>query len=66
MPNQRDPGKFGARVWVPRELWETAGEVARGNGSDRSDVIVRFLRWYIGEPRAELPTPAERKEADGG
>lgn len=52
-----------ARVWVPEELWATAGEVAAGSSTDRSKAVVAFLRWYTGEPGAELPEPAARIEA---
>ena len=64
MPNQRDPSKFGARVWVPRELWDNAGQITAAQGTDRSEAITQFLRWLTGEPGAELPEPATRKEPD--
>jgi hypothetical protein len=60
MPNQRAAGLHKAQVWVPLELWELAGEVAKGQGLDRGKVLSAFLRWYVGEEEAELPTPARR------
>jgi len=64
MANQRDADKFPGRVWAPRGLWQKAGEVATAQGTDRTAEIIRFLRWYVGEKDAELPTPASRPESD--
>jgi hypothetical protein len=60
MPNQRADGLVMARVWVPGDLWKTAGEVASASGTDRSKAVVAFLRWYTAEDGAELPPRAER------
>ncbi|MEV6879132.1 hypothetical protein [Amycolatopsis sp. NPDC051128] len=64
MANQRADDKFPGRVWAPRDLWLRAGEVATARGTNRGDEIVKFLRYYVGEPDAELPTRASRQEPD--
>ena len=64
MANQRADDKFPGRVWAPRDLWLRAGEVAGAQGTDRGSEIIRFLRWYVGEKDAKLPTPASRPEPD--
>lgn len=62
MPNQ--PATFNKTVRVEQDLWDRAGAVAKAQGATRASVVNAFLRWYVGELDAQLPTPAERKEAD--
>jgi len=62
MPNKRADGLVMARVWVPEHVWKNAGAVATASGTDRSKAVLAFLRWYTGEPDAQLPEPATRKE----
>lgn len=61
MPNQPAAGQVSPNVRMPRPLWENAGAVASAQGTDRGTVIKQFLRWYTGEPGAELPSPATRE-----
>jgi hypothetical protein len=61
MPNQPAEGQVSPKVRMPRELWENAGAVTSAQGTDRATVIKAFLRWYTGEPKAELPAPAVRE-----
>lgn len=51
---------------MPKELWESAGQIAAAQGTDRGTVIKAFLRWYIGELNAQLPTPASRVTKEVG
>ena len=60
MPNQ--PATFNKTVRIEQDLWDRAGEVAAAQDSTRAAVINQFLRWYIGEPGARLPTSAQRTE----
>ncbi len=39
--------------------WGPFGEAAKRAGSDRTTVLRQFMRWYSGEPGAELPTRPE-------
>jgi hypothetical protein len=51
------PGK-GTRnrtIRVDDDLWNRAGDEAHKVGTDRATVIKEFLRWYVGEPDADLP-----------
>lgn len=41
---------------MPDELWQRLGEVAQAAGTDRATVIRDFIRWYVREPGAKLPT----------
>jgi hypothetical protein len=44
-------------------LWERFGDVA---DPDRSEVLREFIRWYTGEPGAELPRrPESATRTDG-
>lgn len=60
MPNQ--PATFNKTIRIEASLWNRAGEIAKAQGGSRATVINAFLRWYTGEPGAELPEPAQRKE----
>jgi ferritin len=62
MPNQ--PATFNKTVRVEQKLWEHAGAVAAAQSTTRAAVVNAFLRWYVGELDAQLPTPATRKETD--
>jgi antitoxin component of RelBE/YafQ-DinJ toxin-antitoxin module len=62
MPNQ--PATFNKTVRVEQDLWDRAGQVATAQGLTRAAVVNAFLRWYVGELDAQLPTPATRKETD--
>jgi hypothetical protein len=64
MPNQPAEGQVTPNLRMPKALWENAGEVAQAQGTNRGAVIKQFLRWYTGEPDAQLPEPATRKETD--
>ncbi|MFF4600571.1 hypothetical protein [Amycolatopsis sp. NPDC001319] len=44
-------------VRVDDDLWERAREATAANGTDRGTIIRGFLRWYVGDDDAELPTP---------
>lgn len=57
MPNAPAPGQVSRPIRMPAYLWQLAGEVTTANGTDRGTVIREFLRWYVGEEGAELPTP---------
>ncbi len=52
------------RVWAPEDLWTNAKSIATASGIDGSKAVLAFLRWYTGEPGAQLPEPATRKEPD--
>jgi Arc/MetJ family transcription regulator len=58
------PGKGTTRrtIRVDADLWTRAGEQAVEGGTDRATVIKEFLRWYVGEPDAELPGREGRAE----
>ena len=64
MPNQ--PATFNKTVRIEEDLWDRAGQIAGAQGLTRAAVINAFLRWYVGEPDAQLPEPATRKETDRG
>jgi predicted GIY-YIG superfamily endonuclease len=40
-------------------LWAEFGEAVARAGSDRSAVLRQLVRWYVGEPGAELPVRPE-------
>jgi hypothetical protein len=40
---------------VPEALWVRFGELADGAGTDRSEMIRAFIRWYTRQPGAKLP-----------
>lgn len=59
------PGK-GTRnrtIRVDADLWNRAGDAATDAGTDRATVIKDFLRWYVGEPDAALPSRRDSTEA---
>lgn len=45
------------------DLWERFGEAVTQADpeADRSKVLRNFIRWYIGEPGAQLPKRPARK-----
>ena len=43
------------RVRVPDELWNDLGEQATALGTNRSAVIIAFIRWWLGKDGAKLP-----------
>lgn len=54
MPNA--PKTPHRQVRVEADLWERFGsEITRAGEKDRSDVIRRFLRWYVREADAKMP-----------
>lgn len=60
MSDGRDLRRFRA----PDELWErfsSAVQCSPDPEADRSKVLRQFLRWYAGEPGAELPRRPEGK-----
>lgn len=40
-------------IRVDEELWAKFGKLV---GRGRSDIIRQFIRWYVREPGAKLPT----------
>lgn len=51
-------------VRVPGYEWKALGDVAKGAGTDRAKLINQFIRWYLGNPGAELPgRPCDRRAA---
>lgn len=50
------------RVRIPNLLWMKFGEVAGTRG--RSAVLIEFIRWYVGEPKAKLPKPPKKPAAE--
>lgn len=54
MPNK--PATQHRSVRISNELWAKADDVARSASTDRAAVINAFLRWYVKEPGAKLPT----------
>lgn len=52
------------RFWIPEDLRDNVDAVAKASGTDRSKALTAFCRWYTGEPDAQLPEPATRKETD--
>lgn len=40
---------------MPESRWKKLGEAAQRAGTNRSEVINDFARWYTGEDDAELP-----------
>jgi hypothetical protein len=61
MPNQ--PATFNKTVRIEGDLWDRAGQIATVQGGTRASEINAFLRWYTGEPGAQLPEPATRDDA---
>lgn len=47
--------RFVAKVRAPKELWEGFGKAAAAAGTNRSAVLVQFIRWTIRHPGASLP-----------
>lgn len=44
-------------IRVAPDLWQRFGEVA---GSDRTKLLIAFMRWYVRQDGAKLPQrPAE-------
>jgi len=44
------------RVVMSDELWEALGVATEGDPeTNRSSAIRQLVRWYVGEPGAELP-----------
>jgi hypothetical protein len=42
-------------IRVDEALWDRFAEVATLDETDRSAVLREFIRWYIGEPGADMP-----------
>ncbi len=42
-------------IRMDEELWNRLGAAAERVNLDRSEVLRRFARWYVGEPDIELP-----------
>lgn len=54
-------------VRVEGAKWQGLGVAAKSQGTNRSEVINRFIDWYLGQPGAELPerpTPAVEEAAE--
>jgi hypothetical protein len=62
VPNQ--PKTAGRNVRIPDDDWNDLGARAAGLGTDRTKVIVAFVRWYLRRPGATLPErpPAGRHD----
>lgn len=54
MPNQ--PKTQGRSVRVGDDLWQRSGDAAAAAGTDRTKVINEFLRWFVREHGAKLPS----------
>lgn len=39
--------------------WDPFGKAAKAVGSDRTAVLRQFMRWFSGQPGAELPQRPE-------
>ncbi|TDC63863.1 hypothetical protein E1258_09455 [Micromonospora sp. KC207] len=44
---------------VATDLWRRFAERAKLAGTNRSEVLRRFIAWYLREPDAELPERPE-------
>ena len=53
VPNQ--PKTAGRNVRIPDDDWNDLGYAAELAGTDRTKVIVAFIRWYLRRPGAKLP-----------
>lgn len=49
-------------IRMDEELWKKLDAASKRADSDRSDVLRRFAKWYVGEPNAELPQRPEVSE----
>lgn len=58
MPGRGTPMKC---FRITDALWTRFALVARANGTDRTKLLVAFIRWYVGE--AEQP-PRPTSQAD--
>jgi len=47
-------------IRVPLDLWDEFGDVAGELGSNRTALILEFMRWMVRRPGARLP----RRPAD--
>lgn len=41
---------------VPEDVWQRFLEVASAAGMDRAALLRSFIKWYIREPGAKLPS----------
>lgn len=55
----KDSSTMPRPIRVPVSLWEEFGEVARQVGSDRTKLILEFMRWMARHPGAKLPKRPE-------
>lgn len=55
---QEDTGRYGfvAKVRVSSQLWQGFGQAAKSAGTNRSALIMAFIRWYLRRPGAKPPT----------
>lgn len=44
---------------LPAQLWKRFSDVAKERGTNRSEVLRSFIRWYVGDPDAKLPERPE-------
>jgi len=57
-------GKGTARQTFRAEttLWQAFGEATQRAGTDRSEALRAFMRWYLREGGAELPERPDRTD----
>jgi hypothetical protein len=55
----KDNSTMPRPIRVPVDLWEEFGDVAKGLGSDRTKLILDFMRWMARHPGAKLPKRPE-------
>lgn len=51
----KDNSTMPRPIRVPTQLWGEFGEVATQLGTDRTKLIVEFMRWMARQPGAKLP-----------
>lgn len=54
---REDTGRYGLQVKVrgSRSAWERFGQAAEAAGTNRSAVLLAFMRWYMRVPGAKRP-----------
>jgi hypothetical protein len=61
MANQHRQKLRGIRG-IDDQLWSDFEQAAARLGTDRSDILRRYIEWVVGRPGAQLP---DRPEAPG-
>lgn len=53
-------------IRVDTDLWDRFGAAAEQAGTDRSEALRAFIRWYLREPGARMPKRPAADERDQG